>query len=231
MDISTRMRNLKKNNFLFVSPRCNHCRKLLENIGDLIDCFTIIDIDNPKIKLPNYIEFVPTFVMQNEGKIMVNDELYSTINFLLGGLRGSVKQTQTQQQPQQSERPTHLASQMGGRDNTRPVDYGYGSITGRADIMPIDDSINPAFSDKYSVLIGEDINDNFKGDTKNTTNEYALKKSFAFLNDNDNNNNIPFIPPNKQISMTDNKKKKDNGDNDKLLEDLMKQRKLDEQRI
>ncbi len=214
------MARMRKNHYLFLSGKCEYSRKLVVKIEKYLDFFTVVNIDDPNVRIPQYVQYVPCLVMQQEGKVLKENELYARIDFIINGLKNMVEQ-------QDNQRPQHVQETMNTGQNRNTgnnnINRGYEQITGLPNIMPIDDSMGGPYSDRYSVITNE--NDDLK------VNNNALKKSFEYLsNDGFTNNdiitNIPFSP-NQQVSATGDKGKKSGIDYDKQMENLLKQRKLD----
>ena len=67
---------------LFISNKCDHCRELLimiKNIENPKVEIQVIDIKNISGKLPDFIDRVPLMLIENEGKIIHDDELFEFV--------------------------------------------------------------------------------------------------------------------------------------------------------
>jgi len=88
---------------LFYSNMCHHSKRLLSRIGptNLVNNLNFICIDDPRIKIPEIIQSVPTLFDPSIGRPISDNELFGWVESVLGGSRGN-------QSPQQQ--------QFGGHD-------------------------------------------------------------------------------------------------------------------
>lgn len=67
---------------LFISNKCEHCRELLTMINNMENTkveIQVIDIKNMNGKLPDFIDRVPLMLIQNEGKVIHDEELFEFV--------------------------------------------------------------------------------------------------------------------------------------------------------
>ena len=92
---------------LFFSKQCGHScdfLKALSSIPDLYNKFQKIDVQTRNIRLPNYVNEVPTIVVpgQNKSQMYVGDDVFRWLdNFMQRQRSSQTRQPQHQQQQQQ----------------------------------------------------------------------------------------------------------------------------------
>lgn len=67
---------------LFISNKCEHCRELLTMIKNMENTkveIQVMDIKNISGKLPDFIDRVPLMLIENEGKIIHDEELFEFV--------------------------------------------------------------------------------------------------------------------------------------------------------
>lgn len=67
---------------LFISNKCEYCRELLNMINNMKDMkvkIQVIDIKNMSGKLPDFIDRVPLMLIQSEGKVIHDEELFEFV--------------------------------------------------------------------------------------------------------------------------------------------------------
>lgn len=72
----------KMSYILFISNRCEHCRDLLtimNNMQEMKVKIDVIDIKNMSGKLPEFIDRVPLMLIQSEGKVLHDEELFEFV--------------------------------------------------------------------------------------------------------------------------------------------------------
>jgi hypothetical protein len=80
------------------------CLELIQN-NNLINNFKLCNVDNPKLKIPKFIQYVPTIFDASNKKMYINEELHQFLNFIINQYNGQQKQNRQQnRQPQQQNR-------------------------------------------------------------------------------------------------------------------------------
>ena len=67
---------------LFISNKCDHCRELLTIINNMKNTkveIQVVNIKNMNGKLPEFIDRVPLLLLQNEGKVIHDEELFEFV--------------------------------------------------------------------------------------------------------------------------------------------------------
>ncbi len=115
------------NNFLFYSNYCQHSKRFLEqlNKAGLQNTLSMCCIDDPNINLPPFVQSVPTLYLSNERKVLVDDDLFTWLNNIVG--------------QQNSQSSTSVLTNA--------------DITGSIDIMAFHKGeMGSSFSDNYSFI-------------------------------------------------------------------------------
>ncbi len=70
---------------LFYSNMCHHSKRLLSRIGstNLVNNINFICIDDPRIKVPEIIQSVPTLFDPSIGRPLINAELFGWVESVL----------------------------------------------------------------------------------------------------------------------------------------------------
>lgn len=73
-------------NYIFYSLQCIHSRQLLQKLKGFPICKSInfINIDDPKINIPQFIQVVPTLYISSMKKILSDTELQNWTNNIIG---------------------------------------------------------------------------------------------------------------------------------------------------
>lgn len=67
---------------LFISNKCEHCRELITMINNMENMkveIQVVDIKNMNGKLPDFIDRVPLMLLQDEGKVFHDEELFEFV--------------------------------------------------------------------------------------------------------------------------------------------------------
>jgi hypothetical protein len=77
--------NTTQKMFLFFSNYCEHCKRLLNRIKttNLINSFNLVNIDDPNVNIPNFIQVVPTLYDPTQRNVMTNDTLFNWIESIM----------------------------------------------------------------------------------------------------------------------------------------------------
>jgi len=72
-------------NYLFVSNNCQHSKRLLLQIQktNLINTIQVINIDDPKVQLPAFVQCVPTLYVANKRQVITDSHLFKWIEEML----------------------------------------------------------------------------------------------------------------------------------------------------
>lgn len=65
-------------NYLFVSNKCQHSKRLLMQLekNSLINNFQIINVDDPRIQLPQFVNCVPTLYIPSKRYVLTDNDLF-----------------------------------------------------------------------------------------------------------------------------------------------------------
>jgi len=65
-------------NYLFISNNCNHSKKLLGLLKptELIKDVNLINIDDPRVQLPNFVQCVPTLYISSKRQVLTDSHLF-----------------------------------------------------------------------------------------------------------------------------------------------------------
>ena len=65
-------------NYLFYSNQCQHSKRLLLQIQKtkIINNMQMINIDNPQVQLPNFVQSVPTLYLPGKRQVITDTHLF-----------------------------------------------------------------------------------------------------------------------------------------------------------
>jgi hypothetical protein len=72
------MSQQQQKNYLFVSNHCQHSKRLLMQLqkSSLMNSFQIVNIDDPKIQLPQFVQCVPTLYIPSKRHVLTDADLF-----------------------------------------------------------------------------------------------------------------------------------------------------------
>lgn len=137
--------NQKK--FLFYSNNCPHSKRLLHRLQQtsLLNTIQLINIDDPRVKLPQFLNSVPTLFLAAESKVLADAQLFQWVE---QQLVASQKSQNLQNIAEITGDASILPFQMG--------EMGSG-LTGSSYSF-IEESQNDLMNQNYSFLQDRDIN-------------------------------------------------------------------------
>ena len=68
----------QQKNYLFYSNQCQHSKRLLLQIQktSIINNFQLVNIDNPQVQLPNFVQSVPTLYLPAKRQVLTDSHLF-----------------------------------------------------------------------------------------------------------------------------------------------------------
>jgi hypothetical protein len=68
----------QQKNYLFVSNHCQHSKRLLMQLqkSPLVNAFQIVNIDDPRIQLPQFVQCVPTLYIPSKRHVLTDSDLF-----------------------------------------------------------------------------------------------------------------------------------------------------------
>jgi len=69
-------------NYLFVSNHCQHSKKILQQLQStvLLNEFQVINIDDPRVQLPAFVQCVPTLYIPSKRQVITDSDLFQWFN-------------------------------------------------------------------------------------------------------------------------------------------------------
>jgi len=134
-------------NYLFVSNHCQHSKRLLLQLQKtgLLQRFKIVNIDNPQLQLPQFVQCVPTLYIPSKRYVLTDTDLFQWFDNEF-------------QQQQESAGKINIAD-ITGDANILPFQSGeMGSGLSGASYSFIEDDKNDLMNQNYSFLVDRDIN-------------------------------------------------------------------------
>jgi hypothetical protein len=135
-------------NYLFVSNHCQHSKRLLLQLqkSALSDSFQIVNIDDSRIQLPQFVQCVPTLYIPSKRHVLTDTDLFEWF------------QTEFQQENQQSASKINIAD-ITGDASILPFQQGeMGNGLAGATYSFLEDDKNDLMNQNYSFLQDRDIN-------------------------------------------------------------------------
>ena len=134
-------------NYLFYSNQCQHSKRLLLQIQktSIITNMQMINIDDPKVQLPNFVQSVPTLYLAGKRQVLTDTHLFKWFE---------------EELKQESENASKIKmSDITGDDGILPFQIGeMGSGLAGAVYSFIEEDKNDLMNQNYSFLQDRDIN-------------------------------------------------------------------------
>jgi len=134
-------------NYLFYSNQCQHSKRLLLQIQKttIINNFKLVNIDNPQIQLPNFVQAVPTLYLPAKRQVLTDTHLFEWFDTELA---------------QENENKSKVKmSDVTGDDNILPFQMSeMGSGLAGGVYSFIEDDKNDLMNQNFSFLQDRDIN-------------------------------------------------------------------------
>lgn len=72
------MSQAPQKNYLFYSNQCQHSKRLLLQIqkSPIINTMQLVNIDDPKVQLPNFVQSVPTLYLPGKRQVLTDTHLF-----------------------------------------------------------------------------------------------------------------------------------------------------------
>ena len=141
----------QQKNFLFVSNRCQHSKRLVNHLqqnkiaSQLLQEMNIINIDDPRIQLPPFIQCFPTLYIPSKKHVLTDSHLFEWVNTELENLAKSAN--------------TVKIADITGDANILPFQTNeMGNGLSGAAYSFIEDDKNDLMNQNYSFLVDRDIN-------------------------------------------------------------------------
>ena len=134
-------------NYLFYSNQCQHSKRLLSQIQKtaIVNNFKLINIDNPQIQLPNFVQAVPTLYLPDKRQVLTDTHLFEWFNNEL-------------EQENKNNNKIKMAD-VTGDDNILPFQMSeMGSGLAGGVYSFIEDDKNDLMNQNFSFLQDRDIN-------------------------------------------------------------------------
>jgi len=134
-------------NYLFYSNQCQHSKRLLLQIQktSIVNNFQLVNIDNPQVQLPNFVQAVPTLYLPSKRQVLTDSHLFQWFENELA------QQTETQNKIKMSD--------ITGDDSILPFQMSeMGSGLAGSVYSFIEDEKNDLMNQNYSFLEDRDIN-------------------------------------------------------------------------
>ena len=134
-------------NYLFYSNQCQHSKRLLLQIQktNIINNMQMINIDNPQVQLPNFVQSVPTLYLPGKRQVLTDTHLFQWFDDEL---------------KKESENASKVKmADVTGDDSILPFQMSeMGSGLAGAVYSFIEDDKNDLMNQNYSFLQDRDIN-------------------------------------------------------------------------
>ena len=141
------MSNGAQKNYLFVSNQCPHSRQILNQIRNtqLATTLNVINIDDPRIQIPNFIQCVPTLYLPTKRQVLTEKHL--------------IQYFQSAMQEEQQNKNKISIADITGDASILPFQINeMGSGLSGAAYAFIEDDKNDLMNQNYSFLQDRDIN-------------------------------------------------------------------------
>jgi len=134
-------------NYLFYSNQCQHSKRLLLQIQKtpIINNMQMVNIDDPKVQLPNFVQSVPTLYLPSKRQVLTDTHLFKWFDEELQNV---------------SEKANKVSmADITGDDSILPFQMSeMGSGLAGAVYSFIEDDKNDLMNQNYSFLQDRDIN-------------------------------------------------------------------------
>jgi hypothetical protein len=137
----------QQKNYLFYSNQCQHSKRLLLQIQktNIINNMQMVNIDNPQVQLPNFVQSVPTLYLPGKRQVLTDTHLFQWFDEEL-------------QKEAESASKVKMAD-ITGDDGILPFQIGeMGSGLAGAVYSFIEEEKNDLMNQNYSFLQDRDIN-------------------------------------------------------------------------
>jgi hypothetical protein len=137
----------QQKNYLFYSNQCQHSKRLLLQIQktNIINNMQMVNIDNPQVQLPNFVQSVPTLYLPVKRQVLTDTHLFQWFDEEL-------------QKEAESASKVKMAD-ITGDDGILPFQIGeMGSGLAGAVYSFIEEDKNDLMNQNYSFLQDRDIN-------------------------------------------------------------------------
>jgi hypothetical protein len=137
----------QQKNYLFYSNQCQHSKRLLLQIQktNIINNMQMVNIDNPQVQLPNFVQSVPTLYLPGKRQVLTDTHLFQWFEEEL-------------QKEAESASKVKMAD-ITGDDGILPFQIGeMGSGLAGAVYSFIEEEKNDLMNQNYSFLQDRDIN-------------------------------------------------------------------------
>ena len=134
-------------NYLFYSNQCQHSKRLLLQIQktSIINNFQLVNIDNPQVQLPNFVQAVPTLYLPAKRQVLTDSHLFQWFETELA-------------QENENNNKVKMAD-ITGDDSILPFQMSeMGNGLAGAVYSFIEDDKNDLMNQNYSFLQDRDIN-------------------------------------------------------------------------
>ena len=134
-------------NYLFYSNQCQHSKRLLLQIQktSIINNFQLVNIDNPQVQLPNFVQAVPTLYLPAKRQVLTDTHLFQWFENEL------VQENENNNKVKMSD--------ITGDDSILPFQMSeMGSGLAGSVYSFIEDDKNDLMNQNYSFLQDRDIN-------------------------------------------------------------------------
>lgn len=134
-------------NYLFVSNHCQHSKRLLMQLqkSSLMNSFQIVNIDDPRIQLPQFVQCVPTLYIPSKRHVLTDADLFQWF------------QTEFQNETKNAGK-INIADITGDASILPFQNNEMGSGLSGASYSFIEDDKNDLMNQNYSFLQDRDIN-------------------------------------------------------------------------
>ncbi len=134
-------------NYLFVSNHCQHSKRLLMQLqkSALMNSFQIVNIDDPRIQLPQFVQCVPTLYIPSKRHVLTDADLFQWF------------QTELENETKNAGK-INIADITGDASILPFQNNEMGSGLSGASYSFIEDDKNDLMNQNYSFLQDRDIN-------------------------------------------------------------------------
>lgn len=153
------------------------CLALIQN-NNLINNFKMCNVDNPKLKIPKFIQYVPTIFDASNKKMYINEELHQFLNFIIN--QSQPRQLPQSQQLQQFQQPLNQSNQQQYQQNQQSQNnfIDMKDVTGDSNILGFNATELSGTGGGSYAFLNEDDND-------------KLPSTFEFLDRDNENLSVP----------------------------------------
>jgi len=138
----------QQKNYLFVSNHCQHSKRLLNELQktSLLNEFQVVNIDDPRIQLPQFVQCVPTLYIPSKRHVLTDADLFQWF------------QNEFQKETQANAGKINIAD-ITGDSKILPFQSGeMGSGLSGAAYSFLEEDKNDLMNQNYSFLLERDIN-------------------------------------------------------------------------